>query len=406
MNACTAAPIPLIHITDLYHPHEDPDDHFDLAFLYCDPDIDLKAVVLDRATHAGTPAGDGLPVRQLNHLFGRDVPYATGASSGLQTLTDSRASDPSQGGIDLILDVLTNATERVVITSVGSCRDLAAAYNRNPALFDTKAGPVYIFAGDGATTPWNEWNVGLDVKSYVRLMQANSLDIRWVPCFDGGTFVDNPPHRNSYWINTADLYVYASDGLKQYNGYMGANLDPATVDPIAYLSQPVGGWGSTRNLWGAAVLTAVSGRPIVLRASRGDYFSIGPAEAVPSGCSRTDMFRWDSVEVNIGADGITHYGHSATSKSVKQFSKTVPANYAKAMSDVTADMYRYSLSVSTAIRGMDRRSSVSTTTRASPLVVLQQRGVGRPGMKSMDGRTAAQAKAAGVYVSDGQLIGR
>ena len=24
----------LIHITDLYHPHEDPDDHFDLAQIF------------------------------------------------------------------------------------------------------------------------------------------------------------------------------------------------------------------------------------------------------------------------------------------------------------------------------------------------------------------------------------
>jgi len=361
MPARAAAPIPLIHISDLYHPHEDPDDHFDLAFLYCDPGIDLKAVILDRATHPGTPLGDGLPVRQLNHLFSRSVPYATGASGGLTSLTDSRAGDPSQGGIDLILDVLTNATDRVAITSVGSCRDLAAAYNRDSALFIAKAGPVYVFAGDGAEGSDLEWNVGLDTRAYVRLMQANALDIRWAPCFDGNTWHDNPPHRDSWWENTADLYVHASDGLKQYNSYMGANCDPTVVDPIAYLSQPVTNWGSTRNMWGAAAFTAVSGRTIVRETSSGNYSSVAAGQPVPAGRTAETLFAWGNVEVNIGTDGVTQSGHSATSKSAAQLHIAETVNYAKAMSDVTAHMYGYSRNV----------TGAAPATPASPRSVLR-----------------------------------
>jgi len=42
--------IPMIHATDLYRPHVDPDDHWDLACVFAlayRGDIDLKAVLID-----------------------------------------------------------------------------------------------------------------------------------------------------------------------------------------------------------------------------------------------------------------------------------------------------------------------------------------------------------------------
>ena len=39
--------IPLIHITDMYHPPQDPDDHFDLATIAALPEFDLQGVILD-----------------------------------------------------------------------------------------------------------------------------------------------------------------------------------------------------------------------------------------------------------------------------------------------------------------------------------------------------------------------
>ena len=48
-GAATAATVrvPVILSTDLMHPHDDPDDHFDLATLYAMPEMDIKGVVLD-----------------------------------------------------------------------------------------------------------------------------------------------------------------------------------------------------------------------------------------------------------------------------------------------------------------------------------------------------------------------
>ena len=39
--------MPIIHVTDLYHPAQDPDDHFDLATLFALPEVEIKAVLLD-----------------------------------------------------------------------------------------------------------------------------------------------------------------------------------------------------------------------------------------------------------------------------------------------------------------------------------------------------------------------
>ena len=38
---------PLIVITDLYHPYQDPGDNFELINAYAIPSIDLKAVRID-----------------------------------------------------------------------------------------------------------------------------------------------------------------------------------------------------------------------------------------------------------------------------------------------------------------------------------------------------------------------
>ena len=86
---------PVIVITDLYHPAQDPGDNFDLLMAYALPNIDLKAVILDctepfRQPLAVNP-GEGLypddggpreagytPMLQLNYIFDRTVPFAAG----------------------------------------------------------------------------------------------------------------------------------------------------------------------------------------------------------------------------------------------------------------------------------------------------------------------------------------
>ncbi|MCS7310896.1 MAG: hypothetical protein NZ741_11810, partial [Armatimonadetes bacterium] len=104
-------PVPLIHTTDLFRPHNDPDDHFDLAVLYSlalQGRIELQGIVIDRPP----PQFDGDPdlaaVAQLNHITGLNVPVSVGSSKPMPSPTDTQmeASPSERAAVNLILNTL------------------------------------------------------------------------------------------------------------------------------------------------------------------------------------------------------------------------------------------------------------------------------------------------------------
>ena len=50
--------VPVIDVTDLYHPHQDVGDNFDIVTAYALPEIDLRAVVLDCTEAFRKPVAD------------------------------------------------------------------------------------------------------------------------------------------------------------------------------------------------------------------------------------------------------------------------------------------------------------------------------------------------------------
>ena len=50
--------IPIIDVTDLYHPHQDVGDNFDLVAAYALPEVDLRAVILDAHDSFRKPVSD------------------------------------------------------------------------------------------------------------------------------------------------------------------------------------------------------------------------------------------------------------------------------------------------------------------------------------------------------------
>ena len=171
--------IPLIHITDLYHPPQDPDDHVDLATVMALEQYDVRAIILDVTTRflIAAPAGFDrardpgyVPVQQLVHLTGRPTRVATGPSEPLRSastgLSDLDTNDRS--GAELILHVLRTTEEPVVISIVGSARSLAVAYNTDPEEVRRSVGRVLLNAGSSGGDHI-EWNVGLDPNAYVCL---------------------------------------------------------------------------------------------------------------------------------------------------------------------------------------------------------------------------------------------
>jgi len=307
--------LPVIHCTDLMHPHFDPDDHFDLATLYAMPGIDLKAVVLDQGQLQVERPGT-VPVLQMNRITGRKVPSAIGLAAKLRG-PDDKALDQKpqfQRGVELILTTLRQSPASVAITSVGSLRDVVAAFNREPELFRRKVDKLMVFIGEASDPMFTEYNVGLDPQAYVGLMRSG-LPIYWVPCFDGGLW-HNRGHASFWQARQEDLLRNARPQVLQYFIYA---IEKERSDPISFLSTPVDPerkqrlFSVMRNLWCTAVFESLVG------ADAGN-----------------GAFGFVEVDVTIGNDAVIHYGKSDASKKVMRFAVPDSGHYAARMTATTA----------------------------------------------------------------------
>ncbi|MDQ1257658.1 MAG: nuc hydro protein [Candidatus Hydrogenedentes bacterium] len=266
--------IPIIYTTDLYHPHQDPDDHFDLATLFALPEFDIRAIVIDVGERGKGRPGI-VPLKQMMYLTGRDVPFAAGLLGNLTGPEDTAADQPaeSQAGVELILKALRESSEPVVVFVTGSLRDVAAAYNRDPELFKKQVRRLYINAGhaDGGA----EYNVELDPVAYIRMLTA-PLPVFWVPCFGKDGF-------ESLWNFTqADVLDGAPEPLQQFFVYALNRTDPKDLDPIAALTMPVIDtekgkyWADIRNMWCTAALLHAAGRETGPYAFPQEWVLVGP----------------------------------------------------------------------------------------------------------------------------------
>lgn len=206
--------IPLIDVTDLYHPYQDIGDNFDLIMPYALPQIDLKAVILDVTDNYRQPVGVHrvveysdrtgprdpgiIPVSQLNYIFDRNIPFACGPFTAMTSPGDTMPDCPAfqARGVDLILEILEKSEEKVEIAIFSSARPVAVAYNRNPELFMRKVSRIHLCAGSSSPIVF-EWNVELDPHAFVCLLRS-PLPIALYPCAcDKGAFRVSP--HNCFW---------------------------------------------------------------------------------------------------------------------------------------------------------------------------------------------------------------
>lgn len=295
--ASTPPPVPVIVVTDLYHPPQDPGDNFDLIAAYALPEVRLLAVVLDVteafrkpvADHPGLyadptgPRDPGfIPVTQLNYLFDRTVPCAAGPFQPMRSPEDVMRDAPvfQQHGVNLILDTLRDSPHPVEIVSFGSARPVAVAFNRDPRLFRKKLRRLHLCAGS-SEPGFIEWNVALDPHAFTRLLWS-SLPIAVYPCATReGPFAYGP--HNCYW-KLPDLGFIArmDPALQRYLTFAfgrtaradflrALDQDPPAGSEVLFASLP-------HNVWETAVWLNVANRRLVRRA-HGAY-RIVPASQV------------------------------------------------------------------------------------------------------------------------------
>jgi hypothetical protein len=184
---------PMLHVTDLFRPHVDPDDHWDLACVYalaCRGDIDLKGVLIDHPPGSADGRNpDIAAVAQMNLIAGTYAPVAVGSGLPMKSRDDVQkyASPADRHGVGMVLDVLRKSPEPVVINILGSSRDVAIAGKKEPELFKTKCAAIYLNAGTGspkmspASKP--EYNVTLERYAFAAIFDL-PCPVYWMPCFE------------------------------------------------------------------------------------------------------------------------------------------------------------------------------------------------------------------------------
>ncbi len=330
--------VPVIYCTDLFHPHVDPDDHFDIACLYAINEIEIKGIILDQGEKQKEKPGS-IPISQLNYITKRNVPYAIGLANKLESAEDNglKQLKEYQQGVELILTTLRTSKEPVTIISVGSLRDVAASYNRSPNLFRTKINKMFIFIGEASKKGHIEYNVGLDKNAYIRIMNSR-LPVYWVPCFDGGRWQNNG--RASYWrASHKDLLGGASDKVMNY--FIYALLKKNEKNPIQYLDNEINTEDRgklllmNRNLWCSAVFPYVAGRRFV---SQGNRVIPIPNNAACNNEQKVIPFTFNEVSAFVDEQGNVLYEHTSRARKINRFQVIDKETYSAVMTSITAQL--------------------------------------------------------------------
>lgn len=289
VSPAAAGPVPVVNVTDLYHPHQDFGDNFDLITAFALPEIDLRAVILDISAEFRRPVANPddpahqdregprdpgfIPVHQLNYLFNRHVPAGVAPFDRMRSPEDPMTDAPrfQQGGIDLLLRALDESDVPVEIVSFGSARPLAVAYNREPGLLGSKVARIHLCAGSSSPS-YQEWNVYLDPHAFVRLLRSD-LPVAIHPCATAkGPFAYGP--HNCFWrLPDLSLVKEMDPALVRYLVYAASRsgridfLRAMDEDPAPDL---IDGLAARRHrLWETGVWALVSGRKLVRRAGIG-----------------------------------------------------------------------------------------------------------------------------------------
>ncbi len=238
----------ILHTTDCFHPHNDPDDHFDLALQYALAAMGystLDGVIIDHpARSQGGPYAPAVNAcAQLGMLSGVTVPVTVGGMCGLRAVGDTLTDLGIHGtrGSDEICRILRRTPEKTALVMVGECSDIAAAVSAEPELFRQKCAGIYLVAGtaehpDGIE---REWNVVCGRNAYITVMRA-PCPVYWCPCFQAlgegdAYFGEHNFGENSglFFEAQKPLFDAMSPRLQAFFSYMfEKSTDPLWLDAL------------------------------------------------------------------------------------------------------------------------------------------------------------------------------
>jgi len=332
--------IPLVYCTDLFHPHDDPDDHFDLATLFAMPELDVKVIILDQGARQKEQPGR-IPLEQMFRLTGRHVPYATGLSKKLQSPDDKGFDQPKkdQKAIELLLKSLREVRDPLTVVATGSLRDLCAAYNRKPELFQEKISRIYVNIGSltERKNRRNESNVRFDPQAFIGLMRSG-LPVYWCPCLPLNKKL------STHWkLKHGEVLEDVSPALLNWFIYALQVPRPSELDPMAALTMDLRPWrhlvmGMNRSMWCTGSLIHAAGRTI--------YYVDGhwiAAKSPPPGGKVTNVFTFVPVRMeNSEIDGMiyTTWTEDTPNPNMQLYKVTDPQNYESVLKSCLHELYK------------------------------------------------------------------
>jgi hypothetical protein len=313
------------------------------------PEVDVKGVVLDNVLpgepgpHPPQVTRPGAAVLgQLETITRRRAPGFVGLDRPLKGIDDQVLAAPArfQGGVQFIIEALQKSDRPVTIVTVGSLRDVAAAFNRQPALFRQKVGRLLMLAGEAAMSGPDDDNVKRDPFAFAAIMRSG-LPVYWVPRQDGGQGTTNAN-------NAGNASVWMAN--------MAETLGPVTGPPLQHLlnaitmlSRPSQAVQSLLNnvssqrrttvfaqsleLRGAAVLATIVDKTVAFDGTNAVLAPLSPSSA-------RAVFGFSPVDVTVTTAGrVLSYTPGGDSRRVHRFRRLAePATYARAMSLMAGSM--------------------------------------------------------------------
>ncbi len=335
----SAATNSVIYCTDLFHPHDDPDDHFDLATLFALPELKVEAILLDQGDRQVKKPG-AVPLRQMRRMTGQQVPFAIGLGRKLASPGDNARGQPGeyQAAVGLLLNTLRRAANPVTIVTAGSVRDVCAAWNREPALFKEKVSRLYLNLGS-ADPGQPEYNVGLDPNAYVGLLRSG-LPLYLCCCLPMRPGGNNSLFSTWWKFRQSDLLPAMPLELQNFFIYALQRCPPEVLEPVKALGsdlrpwQPLV-WEMDRNMWCTASLLHAAGRQ-VYRSKDGWTSSAGPSAAGEP----ATPFGFVPARVSVDDAGKIQWELNSPAPNLHLFKVLAPDAYGPAMRDCLRELLR------------------------------------------------------------------
>lgn len=308
-----AAPVPTLHVTDLFRPHNDPDDHWDLATQYAlawQGKVDLRGVMIDYPQPGRSNAPDICAVAQMNHITAQAVPVVVGCPR-VPTENELRTGTAlaDMAGVRAFLEWMRCSPRPVTIHILGTCRDVALAMRLDRNLFAQRCAAIYLNAGCGTRDREKarqlEWNVRLDPASYAAIFEA-PCPVYWLPCFEVAPGPRDTPRVSEYGsfyrFRQSEILPQLSDRVQNFFLFMYARgkipdgfwleqlTAPVNADAIAAQGTRDRNMWCTAGFLHAAGLTVNKAGEILLKDSARDPVFV--FEPIRVKCSAAGMTEW------------------------------------------------------------------------------------------------------------------